>query len=272
MNKPIDIFIATYLRQFYTEKTISYLKERTNYPYRLIVLDNGGNDEVLEKANDVMFLWVKMNHNTGIHCLWNVALSIAESEYFITSDNDIYVPDLRSYIEMTKQSLDLNPPEQKFLSLNISGQSCWLERLVKFMDERPDYGAISLHPHIFIGRGMLDSNDPEDVKEESHCGAVMRIMRTEAVRKAQGWEHVIRSSRNHEEHTICGRLREAGYKVGICTRLRAFHAFGNEETDPWGYPKSMKPADHGHREIWPPVNVYGDMTKYNNNTWMKNEK
>lgn len=239
--KPLDIFIATYLRQFYTEKTISYLKERTNYPYRLIVLDNGGNDEVLSKADDVMFLWVKMNHNTGIHCLWNVALSLAESEYFITSDNDILVPKI--------------DPD-------------WLTQLVKLMDERPEYGAISLHPHIFVGRGMLNANDPEDVKEESHCGAVMRIMRTEAVRKAGGWEHVIRSSRNHEEHTICGRLREVGYKVGICTRLRAFHSFGNNETDPWGYPKSMKPADHGHREIWPPVNVYGDMTKYNNDTWM----
>lgn len=240
-KQPIDIFITAFLRQFYTEKTISYLKERTQYPFRLFVINNGGNDEVLEQAGDVVFLQIKMMHNAGIHAAWNTALALAESEYFITSDNDIFVPKLE--------------PD-------------WLTQLVKLMDERPDYGAISLHPHIFIGRGMLDVNDPEDVKEESHCGAVMRIMRTEAVRKAGGWEHVIRTSRNHEEHTICGKLREAGYKVGICTRLRAFHAFGNEGTDPWGYPKSMKPEDHGHREIWPPVNVYGDMTKYDNNTWI----
>lgn len=239
--KPIDVFITCYLRQFHTEQTITYLKERTIYPYRLFMIDQGGNDEVLEHADEVVFLRVKFNHNIGIHGAWNCALAFAESEYFITSDNDILVPKL--------------DPD-------------WLTQLVKLMDERPDYGAISLHPHIFIGRGMLDPKDPEDVKEESHCGAVMRIMRTEAVRKTQGWEHVIRSSRNHEEHTICGRLREVGYKVGICTRLRAFHSFGNEETDPWGYPKTMKPADHGHREIWPPVNVYGDMTKYDNNTWM----
>ena len=259
MNEPIDIFIATYLRQFYTEKTISYLKERTNYPYRLIVLDNGGNDEVLSKANDTMFLWVKMNHNTGIHCLWNTALSMAESKYFITSDNDIYVPDLRNIVSPNK-------PETL---TTLTDQPCWLERLVKLMDERPDYGAISLHPHIFIGRDVLDLNDPEDVKEVPHCGAVMRIMRTEAVRKVGGWEHVIRTSRNHEEHTICDKLRTNGYKLGICTRLRAFHAFGIEgKTDYWGYPLGSKPEDHGHKDLWPPLWFYGDMEKYDNNTWI----
>lgn len=252
MNKPIDIFIATYLRQFYTEKTISYLKERTNYPYRLIVLDNGGNDEVLSKADDVMFLWVKMNHNTGIHCLWNVALSLAESEYFITSDNDIWVPKL--------------DPD-------------WLTQMVRIMDNHPDYGAISLHPHVFIGINAIDPNSEDfkkDVIERPMVGAVMRLMRTEAVRKTLGWEHVIRTGRNHEERVICSRLQSVGYKVGICPYIRAYHPFGRnypglegEKSGGWGYPVEFGPEKQGHRpELKEYVVSFDKIEAYNQDTWL----
>src|SRR3990167_10136528 len=93
--KPVDIFITCYLRQFYTEKTIQYLYDRTKYPFRLFVIDNGGNREVLDNAGPKIFQRVSFYPNAGIHAAWNTALALAESEYFITSDNDIYVPDLR---------------------------------------------------------------------------------------------------------------------------------------------------------------------------------
>ena len=94
--KPIDIFITCYLRQAYTEKTLTYLFERTIYPFRLFVIDQGGNDEVLDAAKDKIFLRVKLTPNAGIHSAWNIALALAESEYFITSDNDIYVPKIEN--------------------------------------------------------------------------------------------------------------------------------------------------------------------------------
>lgn len=236
--KPIDIFLTAYVRREFTEQTIKYLKERTKYPYRLFLLNNGGNDI----EDESIFLRIDMNHNIGIHPSWNLAMAFAESDYFITTDNDILVPDLE--------------PD-------------WLSQLVGFMDNMPEYGAISLHPHIFIGAGMIDANSPNDVEERNMCGAVMRIMRRDAVIKAGGWERVFRASRNHEEHTICDRFHAIGYKTGICSRIRAFHLFGNENTDPWGYDKNAKPEDHGHRDIWPHVNVYGNMAEYDQKTWMK---
>lgn len=240
--KPIDIFITAYLRQAYTEKTISYLFERTKYPFRLFVIDQGGNDEVLEAAGDKVFLRVKMMPNAGIHAAWNTALALAESEYFITSDNDIYVPDLT--------------PD-------------WLTQMVKFMDERPDYGAISLHPHIFIGAAGIDPNDPEDVKERNMCGSVYRIMRTDAVRRVGGWEHVIRTSRNHEERTICSRLHDAGYLTGVATRVRAYHPFGKEIGGNWGYPKEVTPEMQGHNPaLEKEVQRFDNMDAYDNRTWL----
>jgi GT2 family glycosyltransferase len=242
--KPIDIFVTCYLRQFYTEKTINYLFERTKYPFRLFVIHNGGNDEVLEIANkqNRIFLTVNNSYNVGVHAAWNQALAMAESDYFITSDNDIFVPDL--------------DPD-------------WLTQLIKFMDERPDYGAISLCPHVFIGAAGIDPKDPEDVKERNMCGAVMRIMRRDAVWKAGGWEHVIRTGRNHEERTVCSRLQSVGYKIGICSRLRAYHPFGKDIPGSWGYPPEFTPEMQGHRpEIAEYVKSFDNPERFDQKTWL----
>ncbi|HDY86861.1 MAG TPA: glycosyltransferase [bacterium] len=255
--KPIDIFITTYLRQMYTQQTIEYLEKRTKYPYRLFVIDNGGNKEVLDEAvkQKKIFLTITPSSNMGIHAAWDISLALAESDYFITSDNDIYVPDLF----VANEGYPVVPHYEP----------CWLERMVKFMDERPDYGAISLHPHIFIGAAGIDPNDPDDVKERNMCGAVMRIMRREAVWEAGGWEKVIRTGRNHEERTICSRLQTAGYKVGIASRIRAYHPFGKEAQGNWGYPPEFTPEMQGHNPaLAEEVLRFDNIDAYDNRTWL----
>lgn len=230
----IDIFLTTFLRQEFARKCVQYLKERTKTPYRLFIIDNGGNEGLKDEA----FLYINLSNNIGIHGAWNIALSLAESEYFITSDPDLLVP-------------DLNPD--------------WLIQSKEFMDDRPDYAAISLHPHIFIGAAGIDPNDPEDVKERNMCGAVMRIMRTEAVRAAGGWEHKIEAGRNHEERTICSRLQTAGYKVGIASRIRAYHMFG----DNWGYPEWFTPEMQKHTpELKDYVKQFDQPSAYDERTWL----
>lgn len=239
MNNFIDIFICSYLRQKYTGETIRYLKERTRYPYRLWLLDNGGNEEHRDKVD----FYIPFKENIGIHPVWQIAFGLAESDYFITSDNDIFVPNLE--------------PD-------------WLTQMVKFMDERPDYGAISLHPHVLIGAASFDSKDPEDVKEVNMAGAVMRILRRDAVYKSGGWERVIRAKRNHEESTISSRLQDHGYKTGRTTKIRAYHPFGKdiENNSGWGY-EGVTPEEQGHRpELAEYVLSFDNMEGYDNNTWI----
>ena len=230
----IDIFLTTFLRQHFTANTIKYLKERTKTPYKLTIIDNGGNEEFKDEVD----LYVGLSENVGIHSAWNIALALAESEYFITSDNDIYVPQ--------------TDPD-------------WLNQMIQFMDDRPDYGAISLHPHILIGAAGFDPKDPEDVKEVNMCGAVMRIMRTEAVRQAGGWEHKISSGRNNEERWICSRLQTNGWKTGRTTRLRAYHPFG----DNWGYKKEFTPEMQKHNpELAEYVKQFDQPEAYDPATWL----
>lgn len=234
MDKPIDIFVLTFLRQEFSSKCIKYLKERTKTPYRLFVIDNGGNQHLATEAD----FYIALSSNVGVHAGWNIALSLAESDYFITTDPDLLVPDLE--------------PD-------------WLAQLSSVMDANPGYGAISLHPHIFIGDVGIDQHYPEDVKERGHCGAVMRIMRTEAVREAGGWEHKIEAGRNHEEKTICSRLQTKGWKVGITPRIRAYHMFGNN----WGYPEEFTPEMQKHNpELKDYVKSFDNIEAYDPKTWM----
>jgi len=229
-----DIFITTFQRQKFTKETLEFLRDRTKSPYRLFLIDNGGNEEF----KDWVDYYIGINKNIGIHGAWNLALSLAESEYFITSDNDILVP---------KHDPD------------------WLSQMSKFMDERPDYAAISLHPHIFIGAAGIDPKDPSDVIERNMCGAVMRMMRTQAVRDAGGWEHKIEAGRNHEERTICSRLQTAGYKVGITSRLRAYHNFGTN----WGYSEDFTPEMQKHNPALKDYVVsFDNRDAYDHNTWL----
>lgn len=270
MNK-IDIFICSYLRAGYTLNTINYIKERTTYPYRLFLIDQGGNSSIANSVDR----YIQLKDNFGIHAAWNVALALAESDYFITTDNDIYVPDLRDYVmgsNNTSETLLVNRYAASLPAMLYEGtkEDDWLSWMVRFMDERPDYGAISLHPHVFIGAAGIDPTDPEDVKERNMCGAVMRLMRREAVWKAGGWENKIEAGRNHEERTICSRLQTAGYKVGITSRLRAYHPFGKDlGTGNWGYPPEVTPEMQGHNpDLKDYVQAFDNPDAYDSRTWL----
>ena len=232
-----DLFITTYLRQDFAKQCIKYIRERTKSPYRLTVIDNGGNEDLESLVDRYVPLWKSVG-NAGIHFAWNTALSLTDSPYFVTIDPDLLCPDLE--------------PD-------------WLETMIKYMDERPDYGAISMMPHIFIGAAGIDPNDPEDVKDRNMCGAVFRIMRTDDIKTAGGWEMKIEAGRNHEERTICSRLHTLGKKTGICSRIRAYHMFG----DNWGYPESFTPEMQKHNpDLKEYVKSFDHQESYDPKTWL----
>lgn len=255
--KPIDIFITCWNRSNFTVKTLDYLQSRTQYPYRVVIIDNASTDGIngLVYGSGIdrnIHHVVKNLKNIGIHQSWNIAMGLADGEYFITTDNDIYVPQV--------------DPD-------------WLAQMVGFMDNNPDYAAIALQPHMYLGSSD-PTPDPSGVTEVSHCGAVMRIMRTKCVREVGGWDKHYNANRNHEELTICSRLRDAGYKVGYASYLRAYHDWGDD--DNWGYGE-VHPSVHGHRipggskfaeggpgEIWPsPKEMKRHDSEFDTNTWQR---
>lgn len=273
MDQKIDIFITTYLRQDFAKECVKYLVERTKTPYRLTILDNGGNEWA--EGNPDVQRYIPLHRvfgNTGIHFAWNVAAALADGKYFITSDPDLLVPDLvgaTTTVQGARKDLvfvrgyDAEGNESDTTAM--TDQRDWLQRMVDLMEEHSDFGAISMMPHIFIGAAGIDPHDPEDLKDRNMCGAVFRIMDTDKVRSVGGWDLRIEAGRNHEERTICSRLHAAGYKTGIASRVRAYHNFGKN----WGYPESFTPEQQKHNPaLAEEILRFDNREAYNNKTWL----
>lgn len=234
----IDIAVLTYNRCRISEVMLRELHRRTETPHRTIVVDNGSTDGTVEMLQDLrasgyIDVLVLNPENWGIHWGHNKRLELVETPLYVATDDDL-VP------ECPRDGSD------------------WLAKLVALIEERPKLAAVACPPHIMIGDNvhrMLDTDDK--VVERGHVGGHLRLMRTDVVRSVGGWQDTKRPSRNNEEKWICKRLRAAGYWVGYARDVRAIVLWGEEgKEDPWGYDVDCKPEDHGHRDIWPPVNRY----------------
>lgn len=237
MNK-IDIAMITCNRARISETSIKEIKKRTLFPHRLLVLDNGSGDETPQMLQRLyregyIDLLILNRENTGVHWGKNQLLSLVESQWFISTDDDIVPCEPTSDGDWLKRLGDLG-------SVDVTGS----------------IAALSCTPHVFIGASLPE--DPPLFWERSHCGSVLRMMNTKQVRGVGGWRKEKDPSRDNEEWWICGKLRDDGGVVGYATQIPVIHLFGEEQygEDPWGYPGIMKPNEHGHREIWPPVNNY----------------
>jgi len=227
----IDIVMSSYNRLTFIELVITELHRRTRTPFNLIVVDDAstdGSSAWLTHAHrdglvDTIAL---LQERCGIHQVKNIGLAnVSSSPYFLDTDNDL-VPQ------------NDNPD--------------WLSLLISLMDNNPDYGAIACRPHVLIGEPGDRFDNCGEIREMSHAGAHLRIMRTSAVREAGGWKDVRAPGRNNEDWHIAGGLKRAGLKVGYSRDIRCIHLWGDEDSS-WGYSGG---ENVGHREISPPVHIY----------------
>ena len=227
--KPISIVVTSYYREELTEKCLLSIKENTTYPHSVTVIDNGSDMETQDTLWDLKEMGlidtlILLPENKGLEPAKNLALNFVESELYVDTDNDVVA----------------HKYEDK----------CWLTRLVELMDKYPDYVAISSTPQIFIGAIKSEMfKDAGEVVGRDFVGGSLRIMRTAEVKAVGGWrsspKDMVEANRG-EEHYICGKLRQAGWKVGYARDVECKHLFGSNPDEPWGYPKGVP---HYHRPI-----------------------
>lgn len=223
----IDIVMTTWKREEITKLSLKVLEKNTNYPYRLILIDNGSNSKAQSLYAKKADIYIKMDRNRGLEAAKHIGMDYVKSDYFISTDNDILVP-----------------PDGPL----TDNQGDWLESLIMLADGLPEYAAIALRPQVLIGTDEKKVFKDEDsiVTEFSHVPGYMRIMNTQLTKKTGAWKDK-RPLRGHEELWISNKFRDMGYKVGWATKLRCYHMFGEGN---WGY-KDLKPEEHGHTPIWP---------------------
>ncbi len=246
-NETIDIVIVSYFRKDFTWQTLEAIKEYTDTPHRVIVVDNGSDQDTLDilweaKDTGLIDVLLLLDKNHGLEPAKNYALHFVNSSVYVDTDNDILVP----------------PPDK-------SGD--WLSQLNKLLNKDDKLAAVALTPQVFIGATKEDifKNAPE-VLERAFVGGSMRLMRTELVREVGGWrsnpKDMNEANRGEERH-ICSKLNAKGYKVGYARDIDCFHMFGTDEQ--WGYGD----VEHYHRDMWPiPTDdLYG-----NQEDWYKKQQ
>lgn len=223
-----DIVITSYFRPKFTWDCLSALEQYTPTPHRVIVVDNGSDQETLDtlwdaKEQKLIDVLILLDKNYGLEPAKNYALSFVRSDLYVDSDNDILVP----------PSTDCD----------------WLETLHRLIGEDDKLAAIACTPQVFIGahKEEIFKDQPEFVQRD-FVGASMRLMRTDAVRAVGGWRSNpkdMNEANRGEERYICGKLKAKGYKVGYARDIEVFHMFG--EDGEWGYGN----VAHYHRDQWP---------------------
>ena len=193
----IDIILVSYNRPHFLRKVIPAIKERTLYPYRLIVVDSNSNDETTDllrryDKTGVIDTLILIKKNIGQASCQNIGLEHVKSKYFITTQDDLLCPKL---------------------------MPCWLERLKHLIEKHEDYGSICLR----IERTRrVDWDESEDIiRNYKSMPSVFRIHRT-AEMKLLG-ETPFGNRRHWESPVFAASMKSLKKKFGMATHIYCSH-------------------------------------------------
>lgn len=249
MKAPIDLHLVSWNRYDMTELVIRTIHRNTKPEnFRLVVLDNGSDDETLDKLHNLYDAglideFIPIKTNLGLEAARNLMLNQAtQSDYFICVDNDCLPPPLR---------------------MTANGFVDWIEDLYDLLQKYEDFAAIAARTQVMIGTGEIFGEAEkagEDILEFPHPGGSLRIMNTGVTYLVGGWARN-EPGRGAEERYICGKLNDAGFRTAFAVNIRCLHLFGTRDdkpTDRWGYDKDLKPEETGHSDISHPALDQGD--------------
>lgn len=200
MNKYIgktDIILVSFNRLNFLKKTIEAINERTTSEFRLIVIDNHSEQDVIDylkwaklvgMVHEVVFL----EENVGQAMSQNIGFKMVTSKYFVLTQNDLICPKLS--------------PD-------------WLSRLIHLMEENTEAGCISMR--INRTRRVPISENSSLIRNYKTIPAVFRIHRTEDTLLLG--ENPFGSALHWESSSCAEAMRKIGKKFYMSTKIYADH-------------------------------------------------
>jgi len=203
-----DILLLTFDRKELLQKTLESIWERTRTPYRLIVIDNGSTDgtvEYLKSIEDKVYKLVLLKENIGICPAYNEGFKLVESEYFVTTQDDLLPPDLE--------------PD-------------WLIQMIDLFKRHPKYGGIAMRTCRMI---KVDFDEESELGHGKHsCCAYFRIQRKSDILKSSNW---FSNKKWNEDNAFHNVILELGLKTGFATNIWTNH-IGHSQYPNKGYGSS----------------------------------
>ena len=220
----IDLVLVTYYRYPLTKKCLDFIFERTHTPYRLTIVDNGSDIQMIEylielKLNSRIDNLILLDRNYGLEYARNTALRHIHSSYCVFFDNDLLCPDLK--------------PD-------------WLTQELNLIQKYPEYGCIALRPQIAVGADNSKFNTDKEIVENNHVGATFMMFKTSLLSEVK-WDDTF--TNRVADWRLGDLFKEKGIKMGWTRDIYCYHMFGKN----WSYPDNIQ---HFHREIWPPAEHY----------------
>lgn len=205
--QPIDIFMTSWLRPDFTQRSIEHILDRTTPgTYRLHILDNQSSArtrEPLVKMLDEGKICSLTLHSLNTKCLWGKAvfnaMVEAKSKYYVVTDNDILPPKLAS--------------------------KDWLAQMAGVMDRHPEIALLTPQlPPTWLQEPIAANGDVVYCKG---VGNTFKMVRREAYPS-----YPQSMDKFGDDGEVSKLVREAGYKVAFCSDIFCLHL---GQTDNWGY-------------------------------------
>jgi glycosyltransferase involved in cell wall biosynthesis len=191
MNEKIDIILVTCNRVKILGETLDGLFDRIKIPFRLIIIDNVSTDgtaEYLDLLQVLVDREIEIIHNTtsiNLSEMMTQGLQLVKSELFITTFDDILIPDLE---------IDV------------------LQQLIEMINKRQDLGGICLR----TAQMKRKFPDDEVLIVDRACPSYFRIQRKNDIIKAGGF-----GIGRWEDSNFINVCKKVDKKCAIATNLWA---------------------------------------------------
>ena len=223
----------------YTKIAVQSIREHTQCPYKLIIINDGSDAETTAWINDQADVLSLQNVNSlGFPTACNLGLECVDTPYFMIINSDIKVTpgwlcDMLSTMEADKKIGILGP-----LSNNISGPQC--DTNWKYAN---DEGLNNIP-------GLIKKTHKPRLQPFQRIVFFCALIRSELISKIGMLDESFGLG-NFEDDDYCIRTIKAGYK-NVIDRHVFVHHYGSQtfKTQNLDYAKIMKTAEARFRAKW----------------------
>lgn len=221
MQIPVSIIIPAFNQLAYCRQCIESVRAHTNYPYKLILVDNGSSDGVSEYFDSVPgAVAVHSDKNLGFPGGVNLGMAHAEGHVLLLN-SDTIVP--RQWLTRMVAALESAPRIGLVgpMSNNVSGPQLIPGLALESMDQI----------NMFADTLALE-NSGQRIDTDRLVGFCMLIR--DAVFKAVGHLDESFGIGNFEDDDYCLRARKEGFRVCIAQDCFVFH-YGSRTFSAMGF-------------------------------------
>ena len=243
------ILILTFNNWEYTRQCLKSIKEKTQSPYKIVVIDNGSTDETIkELREDLSIYHIENSSNLGFAKGFNVGLVCVDTPYFVLCNSDVVVTPnwlvkMTAQIETDKDLMLLGA-----VSNHVSGPQRVINVPYKNDTELDEFSKLRMY---------------KEFKGLTYCPRIVfffTLFKSEALQRI-GFLDEIFGLGNFEDDDYCMRVQKKGLKTAF-DKAVFIHHYGSRGfgKDPAAFNKLLAKNGQLFLKKWK-LQSYGGITK-----------